>query len=350
MLASTKRRLGIVLAAALGVIAAGPLAGVANAQTTTDSSLRLAPTPVLSINLSPQGFVVPGPNPRPAGLVTYHVTTQDPSGHYWATFSLKNGVTFEQVAQWFVEGELPDLSVSIPALHNLYTNVDFTGGVAVYPTSPVDLTVNIKPNTTVYITDTLLPSWGGGGAAASTAGPASAATKLPSAVRAIGAAASKVASAKVSAADETTPSQFGIIFSTGTTNITRPPAFSAVLEAVEVNGQARLVPVGNFKGHGAFLFRNDATMPQEANFEKVDPGTTDADVQAFYDSILSGRGGVPYPFRGEPGGELLLSKGNMVIVGTNFAPGTYCALSFPTDWNTGIKQAFEGVHKVLTLR
>src|SRR4051812_48291419 len=114
MLASTKRRLGIVLAAALGILAAGPLAGVASARTTSDANLRLAPTPVLSVNLTPQGFVLPGPNPRPAGLVTYHVTTQDPTGHYWATFSLKNGVTLEQVGQWFSEGELPDLSVSIP--------------------------------------------------------------------------------------------------------------------------------------------------------------------------------------------------------------------------------------------
>ena len=76
---------------------------------------------------------------------------------------------------------------------------------------------------------------------------------------------------------------------------------------------------------------------------------SDADVQRFYDSLLNHTGGVPYPFRGEPGGVLLLSKGNMVIMGANFPAGQYCILSFPTDWDTGVKQAFEGVHKVVTL-
>ena len=351
MLASSYRRLGIVLAAVL-LLAAGPFAAVASAQT-DDTSLRLAPTPVLDVNLTTQGFVLPGPNPRPAGLTTFHVTTQDRTGHYWATFNLKNGVTFEQVSQWFHDGELPDLSIAVPALHNLYTNVDFTGGVAVYPTSPIDLTIPLKRNIVTYITDTVLPDFGGGGsaAAANADAPNSAAAKLPLAVRAVGQAADralKQAPKAVAATDEP-PSPFGFLFTTDTTNITRPPAFSAVLEAVDVNGRAKLYPAGQFKGNGAFLFRNDATLPQEAQFEKIDPGTTDADVQRFYDSLLNHTGGVPYPFRGEPGGVLLLSKGNMVIMGANFPAGQYCILSFPTDWDTGIKQAFEGVHKVVTL-
>src|SRR5205807_4413543 len=171
------------------------------------------------------------------------------------------------------------------------------------------------------------------------------------AVRAVGAAADRALKlgAKPLAADEETPSPFGFLFTTSTTNITRPPAFSAVLEVVDVNGRARLLPIGDFRGHGAFLFRNDATLPQEAQFEKIDPGTTDADVQAFYNAQLNHTGGVPYPFRGEPGGVLLLSKGDMVIVHTDFPPGPYCILSFPTYWYTGIKQALEGVHKVVTL-
>ena len=341
MLASSYRRLGVVLAAVL-LLAAGPFAAVASAQT-DDASLRLASTPVLNVNLTTQGFVLPGPNPRPAGLTTFHVTTQDRTGHYWATFNLKNGVTFAQVSQWFHDGELPDLSIAVPALHNLYTNVDFTGGVAVYPTSPIDLTIPLKRNIVTYITDTVLPDFGGGGSAA--------AAKLPLAVRAVGQAADRALKqgTRAAAAADEPPSPFGFLFTTDTTNITVPPAFSAALEAVDVNGRAKLVPVGQFKGNGAFLFRNDATLPQEAQFEKVDPGTIDADVQRFYDSLRNHTGGVPYPFRGEPGGVLLLSKGNMVIMGGNFPPGQYCILSFPTDWDTGVKQAFEGVHKVVTL-
>jgi hypothetical protein len=346
MLASSYRRLGVVLAAVL-LLAAGPFAAIANAQT-SDASLRLAATPVLNVNLTTQGFVIPGPNPRDAGLVTFHLTTQERSGHYWATFNLKNGVTFEQVAQWFHDGEVPDLSISVPALHNLYTNVDFTGGAAVYPVTPIDLTIPLKPNITTFITDTVLPDFGGGGSAAAAANPVAA--KLPAAVRAVGQAADRaIAKGGAAAASDEAPSPFGIIFTTGTTKITRPPAFNSLLEAVDVNGRAKLLPVGQFKANGAFLFRNDATLPQEAQLEKVDPGTTDADVQRFFDAQQNHTGGVPYPFRGNPGGTLLVSKGNWVILGGNFTPGQYCILSFPTDWDTGVKQAFEGVHKVVTL-
>jgi hypothetical protein len=292
----------------------------------------ISAAPVLPISLSPAGFVLPGPNPRPAGLVTFQVSTADARGHYWSTFKLKNGVTLAQVGQWFAQGESPDRSIALPALHNLYTNVEFTGGVAVYPSSPIGLTVNLTPGT-YYITDAL------GGEAASTA---------PAAIRALGAAVQ--AAQRPSVAGDPVPSPFAILEVTSTNQSALPPPFSAVLEAVQRDGRAVLLPLGQFRAHGAFLFRNDAVLPQEANFLGVTPGVTDQDVQRYYDAVFAGNFTVPSPFvGGPPGGELIISPGEMVIVSLDFTPGWYVALSFPTDWDTGVKQAYEGVHAVIQL-
>jgi hypothetical protein len=302
------------------------------AQATPAAAPRIPAAPVLPVNLSTAGFVLPGPNPRPGGVVTFQVSTVDARGHYWSTFKLRNGVTLAQVGQWFADGENPDHTIAFPALHNLYTNVQFTGGVAVFPSTPVGLTMNLTQGT-YYITDTL---------------GFQAPSSSQAAIRTLGAAVRPQAAP--AAAGDPAPSPFAMLEVTSTSQRALPPAFSAVIEAVQHDGHAVLVPVGRFRAQGSFLFRNDAVLPQEATFLAVAPGVTDQDVSNYYAAIFRGDFTVPSPFvPGPSGGELIISPGEMVIVSLAFTPGRYVALSFPTNWDTGVKQAYEGVHVVVDM-
>jgi hypothetical protein len=337
MLASVRRALrttvlsaGIVALSAATIAVAAP---AAQASVKTKATIHIPPAPVLSVPLTTAGFVLPGPNPRPAGVVTFQISTVDTRGHYWSTFKLKNGATLAEVGQWFADGENPDHSIAFPALHNLYTNVEFTGGVAVYPSTPIGLTMNLTEGT-YYITDTL---------------GFQAPTGAQAAIRTLGAAVRPGAALAAAAAD-VAPSPFAILTVTSTKQLALPPPFTAAIEAVQRNGHAVLVPIGRFKANGSFLFRNDAVLPQEATFLAVGPTVTDQDVTNYYNALFAGDFSVPAPFvPGPAGGELIISPGEMVIVTLSFTPGRFVALSFPTDWDTGVKQAYEGVHVVVDM-
>jgi len=146
-------------------------------------------------------------------------------------------------------------------------------------------------------------------------------------------------------------SPFGILEVVAPYQVSLPPAFQSVLLIEDSSGAAVFRPIGRFRASGAFLFHNATQQPQEVVFEQVASGTTDRDVQDWYDFIFFGGEPAPNPFTvAKPRGTLLLSPGHTVIVEINIEPGLYCGLSFVTNWNTAVKQAHEGVHVVIPLR
>jgi hypothetical protein len=315
----------LTAAAAAGTSAAGAHAAV----TARPSPHHLGLAPVLPITLTPAGFTIPGDNPRPAGLVTFSVSAPGPASYYWTSFKLENGVTLQQVAQWLSQAESPDQTVALAAVRDLYSNVDFTGGLAVNGNSTLGLTVKLTPGTYYF---TAAPAEPTSGASISRN---SARSKFAAMARALATPA---------------PSPLQILQVTDTVSPALPPPYSGTLVLREVHGQARYFRTGHFRGQGAFLLRNDTTQPQEANFEQVVPGTTDKQIQNYFNAVLAGTTPPPSPFLAVVGGELLLSPGHTVIVQTTFTPGWYSALSFPTDENTGVKQAYNGTHIVLTMQ
>jgi len=327
----TSARIGILLAAATITVAGAVTTATvpAHAVTTERAGPRIGVAPVLPVTLTSAGFTIPGANPRPAGLVTFSVSAPGTQGYYWTSFKLENGVTLQQVAQWLAEAESSDQSVALPAVRDLYGNVDFTGGLAVNGGSTMGLTMGLTPGTYYFTEAPAEPT-----AAGSTAGV--------TVDGAIAAAARALAS--------TAPSPLQTLVVQNPVSLALPPAFTGALVLRETGGNARYYPVGQFRGNGAFLLSNDTSQPQEANFEQVAAGTTDEQVQDYFNAALAGTTLPPDPFIAQVGGELLISPGNTVIVHTTFGPGWYCALSFPTDENTGIKQAYEGTHIVLRMR
>ena len=102
---------------------------------------------------------------------------------------------------------------------------------------------------------------------------------------------------------------------------------------------------------GTYRFTNNADTIHFMNLQPVKPGTTDQQVQEFFDSMMNGTNNVPPPFiAGPTGGNDVVSPGNSLQVSYDMPPGTYVMVCFVADEQTGIPHAFMGMHKVITLQ
>ncbi|MGA5821861.1 hypothetical protein ACPC54_28840 [Kitasatospora sp. NPDC094028] len=97
------------------------------------------------------------------------------------------------------------------------------------------------------------------------------------------------------------------------------------------------------------VVRNEADELHEMVLQPVKPGTTDADVQAFFDATAKGQHPTP-PFSGVPSGLSAISPGDTAVFeAEDLKPGTYVLLCFIPDDKTGVPHAFLGMHKVVEL-
>ena len=101
---------------------------------------------------------------------------------------------------------------------------------------------------------------------------------------------------------------------------------------------------------GAILVHNAAPELHEVQLQPVAPGTTDAQIQAFFDAIAQGKQPPPPPFTGPPAGLSALSPDHTALLETHgLAPGTYVLLCFIPDDESGVPHAFLGMHEVVHL-
>jgi hypothetical protein len=102
---------------------------------------------------------------------------------------------------------------------------------------------------------------------------------------------------------------------------------------------------------GTYSFTNNADVIHFMQLQPVKPGTTDEDVQDFFDAILNGKNNVPPPFAAGPtGGNDVVSPGFGLQVTYDLPAGRYVLLCFVADEQTGIPHAFMGMHRVIVLR
>ena len=110
------------------------------------------------------------------------------------------------------------------------------------------------------------------------------------------------------------------------------------------------VSTTNWPHEGTYTFSNHADVIHFMQLQRVKPGTTDRDVQRFFDSILNGKNNVPPPFApGPTGGNDVVSPGFSLQVTYDLPAGRYVLLCFVADEQTGIPHAFMGMHKVIVL-
>ena len=110
----------------------------------------------------------------------------------------------------------------------------------------------------------------------------------------------------------------------------------------------RFVGPRNLPAEGSVTFRNVADTIHVAQFSPVKKGTTDQQVQAYYDSGVM----TPPPFalNGPTFGLDVLSAGTHATLTYDMPPGTYVLQCFVADDVTGMPHALMGMHKVVVLK
>jgi hypothetical protein len=88
---------------------------------------------------------------------------------------------------------------------------------------------------------------------------------------------------------------------------------------------------------------NETDQYTEAILMRVRPGTTLADVDAFF------AGAGPYPFAGLPTGIVPLSPGRTAVLRAELPPGEYALVTWVRDLDTGRMLAQEGMRELVTV-
>lgn len=110
----------------------------------------------------------------------------------------------------------------------------------------------------------------------------------------------------------------------------------------------RFTAPSHWAASGTYIFANKD--PNSVHFMVIQPvktGTTDAQVQAYYDS--HSQAPPPYARNGESIGNEIVSPGNTIRVNYGLIPGTYVLVCLVPDPSTGVPHAAMGMHKVITV-
>jgi len=102
---------------------------------------------------------------------------------------------------------------------------------------------------------------------------------------------------------------------------------------------------------GTYSFTNRADVIHFMVIQPVKTGTTDAQIQAFFDHAAANSNAQP-PFArtGPSGGNDVVSPGGRIKVTYNLPAGTYVLLCFIADEDTGMPHAVMGMHRVIRLK
>jgi hypothetical protein len=118
--------------------------------------------------------------------------------------------------------------------------------------------------------------------------------------------------------------------------------------SVQATGSDRFVAPSSWPHKGSYVFAN--TDPESIHFmelQPVKPGTTDAQVQTYFDS--HSQSPPPFALPGPTAGNDIVTPGVTIRVAYNLPAGTYVLLCFVADAQTGMPHALMGMHKVITL-
>ena len=320
---------GIVAATVAASASSSPPAASGPPAPATVSQHHTATPSTMSVNLTTAGFTIPGPNPRQAGPVTFRVSTPDKVGHYLYSAQLRGSTTVEDVSQWSQAINGSNMAAHLKAVHLLYKNVDYTGGVVVYPATPATFTIDLKPGL-YYFYDT--PAY---------TDSDDAAIHLPAGSGQVQAMAAFSGPSHLNALQ--------VVASGGQPAAVKSPHVDGVIQLVMQNGQPRFQIPASLPRDGTFLVRSDINQQAQGIFRKVPAGYTNSELQAYFRATMAGETGLPNPLSSSPGGLTNISPGNSIIVHLDFPAATYAVLSFLEDPSNGVHRAYEGLHQIVVM-
>lgn len=279
------------------------LTGISTADATDHKGT--APVPI-EVKIGASG--IQAPDSAPGGLVTFHVTTDDPAGRGLQVFRPNDGVSVDQVLDDFTKAVTSaDPADTASAIAAVQHDAQLLSGATVTPAVAGSATTEITPGT-VYLMDF------------------TAFFEDPSApvIRALELCAGPSA------------------------NLAEFPDGIVIEEETAGGPRFRTENVTLADGH--FLVRNASDQIHEMMLQRVPDGTTDEQLQAFFDAILAGN---PPPDAGPPDfavGLGAMSPGRTALYhAENLPPGTYALICFIPDHENGLPHAFLGMHKVVVL-
>ncbi|WHM40379.1 hypothetical protein [Streptomyces sp. BPTC-684] len=248
------------------------------------------------------------PHTAQAGLVAFHVRTDDKNGHFLQAFRPHRGVTVRKVLadlRKAVDRNSP--ATAARGISAVRDEADALGGAQVTPSVSETFTTPIGPGRVVLLDFT-----------AFLADPAHPVTRTLDLRRSRRGGSSKNLAAF--------PDSIVI-----TRDTAAGPRF-------DVDGLRRATD--------NVLVRNASDELHEMGLQPVKRGTTDAQIQAFFGGTASG----PPPFTGPSLGLGAISPGRTALLETHHLPrGTYALLCFVPDDKTGRPHVAEGMHKVVVL-
>jgi hypothetical protein len=116
---------------------------------------------------------------------------------------------------------------------------------------------------------------------------------------------------------------------------------------IKLTSADRFVGPRTLPARGTVTVRNVADTIHFMSISPVQPGTTDAQIQAVFDGDPAA--GNPFIDGAEVGLDVL-SAGQHAELTYSLPPGTYVLLCFIADDVTGMPHADMGMHKVITLK
>ncbi|UQX86941.1 hypothetical protein M6D93_11555 [Jatrophihabitans telluris] len=119
------------------------------------------------------------------------------------------------------------------------------------------------------------------------------------------------------------------------------------IASVALTSSDRFVVHGHLPAHGSVLVKNVSDTLHFMLLQPVQPGTTDAQVQAFLASGSSDQ--PPFAVDGPSVSTDVLSPGKKLVLSYSLPKGTYVLLCFVADDTTGMPHAVMGMHKVITI-
>jgi hypothetical protein len=262
---------------------------------------------VLNVKLSSTGLIE-APDTHPGGTVTFRVATDDPGGRQLQMFRPHDGVSMDQVLRDLAKAVDPDPRTAAAGINAVNHEAEALGGALVTPSVSMILSEDIKPGPiylldfTKFLTDPTMP-------------PPTRKVDL------------------------------------GEDKMYHLPHFphEIVIQHDTPAGPRFQTEAVDDHNEGIFV-HNSSPELHEMQMQPVVPGTTDDQVQAYFDAIASGQTPPPSPFTGLPVGLGAISPDHDAVVHPDrLPPGDYVLLCFVPDDKLGVPHAFLGMHKVVHL-